>query len=98
MRTTKRALLSPILPLQLAFGHFPASRETLAINAQLERRNVHAKSLPCMRAVLVIACCVVCVQVAAAADSGYKPKRINKAIELLEQKQPTYYTYGAGGI
>lgn len=27
----------------------------------------------------------------------YQPKRINKAIELLEQGQPVYYTYGAGG-
>ncbi|MBL8231543.1 MAG: hypothetical protein JNL98_23810 [Bryobacterales bacterium] len=29
--------------------------------------------------------------------SGYKPKRINKAIELLEQGQPIYYTTVAGG-
>ena len=27
----------------------------------------------------------------------YKPKRINKAIELLEQGQPIYYTGGGGG-
>ncbi len=27
----------------------------------------------------------------------YKPKRINKAIELLEQGQPIYYTGGSGG-
>ncbi len=30
-------------------------------------------------------------------SSGYKPKRINKAIELLEQKQPIYYTGARGG-
>jgi 4-hydroxy-2-oxoheptanedioate aldolase len=29
--------------------------------------------------------------------SGYKPKRVNKAIELLESGQPVYYDYGAGG-
>ncbi|MBM3740065.1 MAG: hypothetical protein FJW39_30275 [Acidobacteria bacterium] len=29
--------------------------------------------------------------------SSYKPKRINKAIELLEQGQPIYYTGGHGG-
>ena len=27
-----------------------------------------------------------------------KPKRINKAIELLEQGQPIYYTHGSGGF
>lgn len=32
-----------------------------------------------------------------AVAAGAQPKRINKAIELLEQKQPVYYTYGAGG-
>jgi 4-hydroxy-2-oxoheptanedioate aldolase len=32
------------------------------------------------------------------AQSAYKPKRINKAIELLEQGQPIYYTgYSPGG-
>ena len=34
---------------------------------------------------------------ASAAAQQSKPKRINKAIELLEQNQPVYYTYGAGG-
>lgn len=29
--------------------------------------------------------------------AAYKPKRINKAIELLEQGQPIYYTGGHGG-
>ena len=29
--------------------------------------------------------------------SSYKPKRINRAIELLEQDQPIYYTGGHGG-
>lgn len=33
----------------------------------------------------------------AADTSPYKPKRINKAIELLEQGQPIYYTGGSGG-
>jgi 4-hydroxy-2-oxoheptanedioate aldolase len=32
-----------------------------------------------------------------AAAQTYKPKRINKAIELLEQGQPIYYTGGSGG-
>lgn len=30
-------------------------------------------------------------------DSSYKPKRINKLIELLEQGQPVYYAAGSGG-
>ena len=29
--------------------------------------------------------------------SAYKPKRVNKAIELLESGQPVYYGYGVGG-
>ncbi len=37
------------------------------------------------------------IQFPAAAQQPYKPTRINKAIELFEQKQPAYYTYGAGG-
>jgi 4-hydroxy-2-oxoheptanedioate aldolase len=32
-----------------------------------------------------------------AQSSSYKPKRINKAIELLEQGQPIYYTTVTGG-
>jgi 4-hydroxy-2-oxoheptanedioate aldolase len=32
-----------------------------------------------------------------AQSTSYKPKRINKAIELLEQGQPIYYTGGHGG-
>lgn len=35
--------------------------------------------------------------VATAADSPAKPKRINRAIELLAEGQPVYYTGGAGG-
>lgn len=31
------------------------------------------------------------------ADSGYRPKRINKAIELWEQGQPAYYQMAGGG-
>ncbi|MBK5290321.1 MAG: hypothetical protein JJE04_01330 [Acidobacteriia bacterium] len=30
-------------------------------------------------------------------DPNYKPKRINRAIELLESGQPIYYTGGSGG-
>jgi 4-hydroxy-2-oxoheptanedioate aldolase len=37
-------------------------------------------------------------QLAAQGTSGYKPKRINRAIELLEQGQPIYYTGGRGGF
>lgn len=32
-----------------------------------------------------------------AASAAYKPKRVNKAIELLAAKQPIYYTGGHGG-
>ncbi len=34
---------------------------------------------------------------AAGGNSSYKPKRINKAVELLADKQPIYYTGGGGG-
>jgi 4-hydroxy-2-oxoheptanedioate aldolase len=34
---------------------------------------------------------------AKAASSSYTPKRVNKAIELLDQGQPVYYTMGMGG-
>lgn len=34
---------------------------------------------------------------APAPDASYKPKRINKAVELLEAKQPIYYVGGSGG-
>ena len=34
---------------------------------------------------------------AATAAGPYQPKRINKAIELLEQGQPVYYTTTSGG-
>jgi len=37
-------------------------------------------------------------QLEAQSTSGYKPKRLNKAIELLEQGQPIYYTGGRGGF
>jgi 4-hydroxy-2-oxoheptanedioate aldolase len=32
------------------------------------------------------------------AASAHQPKRVNKAIELLESGQPVYYSYGAGGF
>ena len=34
---------------------------------------------------------------ATSATGGYTPKRVNKAIELLDQGQPVYYTMGMGG-
>ncbi len=34
---------------------------------------------------------------APAPDANYKPKRVNKAIELLAAKQPIYYVGGSGG-
>ena len=37
------------------------------------------------------------IQIALVAAEPYKPKRINKAIELLEQGQPVYYTATSGG-
>lgn len=39
----------------------------------------------------------VSLYLAAQSTPSYKPKRINKAIELLEQGQPIYYTGGHGG-
>jgi 4-hydroxy-2-oxoheptanedioate aldolase len=39
----------------------------------------------------------VSLYLAAQSTPSYKPKRINKAIELLEQGQPIYYTGGRGG-
>jgi 4-hydroxy-2-oxoheptanedioate aldolase len=40
---------------------------------------------------------VLSAALASTALAQYKPKRINKAIELLEQDQPIYYTGGHGG-
>jgi len=37
------------------------------------------------------------IQLALHAAEPYKPKRINKAVELLEQGQPVYYTTSSGG-
>jgi len=37
------------------------------------------------------------VSTSAASAAHHKPKRVNKAIELLEQDQPIYYTGGRGG-
>jgi 4-hydroxy-2-oxoheptanedioate aldolase len=34
---------------------------------------------------------------AGAGAAAYQPKRVNKAIELLESGQPVYYSYGVGG-
>ena len=49
-----------------------------------------------LRAVaLLIAGCWLCGAGLSAADT--KPRRINKAIELLESGQPVYYDYGRGG-
>jgi 4-hydroxy-2-oxoheptanedioate aldolase len=39
----------------------------------------------------------VCLFALDVSAQSYKPKRINKAIELLEQGQPIYYTGGHGG-
>ncbi len=44
---------------------------------------------------LIAAAASVAARPAPAAD--WKPKRVNKAIELLEAKQPIYYTGGHGG-
>ena len=44
-----------------------------------------------------IAFLFVAIQIALVAAEPYKPKRINKAIELLEQNQPIYYTATSGG-
>jgi len=41
--------------------------------------------------------CAFAADPATGTASAYQPKRINKAIELLESGQPVYYGYGAGG-
>jgi 4-hydroxy-2-oxoheptanedioate aldolase len=41
--------------------------------------------------------CAACGLGTAMHAAEYKPKRINKAIELLESGQPVYYDYGRGG-
>lgn len=45
----------------------------------------------------LLACSYSLFHLSAQQASSYKPKRINKAIELLEQGQPIYYTTVAGG-
>ena len=50
----------------------------------------------CVGAVLV-ACVVIGLSGQQAADPPYTPKRINKAIELLEQGEPVYYFQVPGG-
>ncbi len=47
------------------------------------------------RATLVFS--LLSIQLALHAAEPYKPKRINKAVELLEQGQPIYYTTASGG-
>lgn len=41
--------------------------------------------------------CFLSVSLAAMAAGPYKPKRINKAVELLQQGQPVYYATTSGG-
>ncbi len=45
----------------------------------------------------VVALAVAVLELSGSDASGTKPKRINKAIELLGQGQPVYYTGGHGG-
>ena len=47
--------------------------------------------------ILIVAACIVSLPAQQSPGSTYKPKRINKAIELLEQGQPIYYTGVNGG-
>ncbi|MBM3811761.1 MAG: hypothetical protein FJW20_09005 [Acidimicrobiia bacterium] len=42
-------------------------------------------------------CAAAAIALQAQPDTNYKPKRINRAIELLEAGQPIYYTGGRGG-
>lgn len=44
----------------------------------------------------LIACLVA--NISAQPDLNYKPRRLNKAIELLEDGQPIYYTNANGGF
>lgn len=50
-----------------------------------------------MRPIATILAAALAVTLSAPAQSTYKPKRVNKAIELLAQDQPVYYTGGHGG-
>src|SRR5687767_9750475 len=46
---------------------------------------------------LPIAAALLSLPLAAQNETAPKPKRINRAIEMLEQGQPIYYTSGRGG-
>jgi 4-hydroxy-2-oxoheptanedioate aldolase len=46
---------------------------------------------------MVCAAAILYLDAQTSPNPNYKPKRINKAIELLEQGQPIYYTGGHGG-
>ncbi len=48
-------------------------------------------------AMSVLTLSLLSIQLTLHAAEPYKPKRINKAIELLEQGQPIYYTTSSGG-
>lgn len=50
-----------------------------------------------MKRITVVACLLAFV-CASSVEAQYKAKRINKAIELLEQGQPIYYSGGRGGF
>ena len=49
------------------------------------------------RLALLILCTAFCVSAQAANAPVPAPKRVNKAIELLESGQAVYYFYGKGG-
>ncbi len=50
-----------------------------------------------LAAPMVVAAAAAVASAAPGGNANYKPKRINKAIELLADKQPIYYTGGGGG-
>ncbi len=54
-----------------------------------------------MKRIFLCAClavgCAWILRLSADDSTAHRPKRINKAIELLEQRQPIYYTGGHGG-
>ncbi len=99
MRNMKREVASSISPDQKVHSQRfrPGLASQIVPKDFPHNRLWEARPRPGVSVIFAILCCLVCVCLATPADSSYQPKRLNKAIELLEQKQPVYYTYGAGG-
>ena len=61
------------------------------------RETIHMKTKLTIASLLTAAGALFYLGAAPQTTTPYKPKRINRAIELLEQGQPIYYTGGGGG-